>query len=121
MTRVLAWLTRTTFGVERWRLLVCAVVAALVAWALGWPGGFAGLLALVRPRPRQVDWSAADRPDPGPDALDAHRAALEVDRARRGVEQESAAREAAGVRAAAEDPIDDVRRRVEARAREHKP
>lgn len=113
---MIAWLFRTTWGFERWRLLVCAAVAVVVAVSLWNPlGAIAGLLALVRPARRvdPVDWT----PDPARPAQDAHHAATETDAALRGVQAESASRESAGARAAAGDRIEDVVARVERRAK----
>jgi hypothetical protein len=61
-----------------------------------------------------VDWT----PDPAPGALDAHRSAVEADRRLSAEQAESAAREASGAQAAAQDDIATVRERVEARARQ---
>lgn len=120
MKRAWTWLRAPGWWtVPRWRWLVTAACVALgvAVWLSGYRvlGVLLGILGGPTARSRVPATEPA--PDPGPAAQDAHRAAVEVDRARQGVEAESRAREAAGARAASEDDIADVRRRVEERAR----
>lgn len=121
MTPILAWL-RAPFGVAWWRWAVAAGLAALAVLVFrSWASAGWGLLGFARLPRRAVTYETPEDAARARDALRGHETAQATDRALSGVAAESAVREAAGATAAAEDDIDTVRQRVEARARGGKP
>lgn len=115
---MVTWLLAPFHGRPRGAWLLCgALLAGAVAW-WGWATLAAlpvALLALWRPR--SVAPREPARPDPARDAQDAHRAALETDRALAGVGRESAQREAQGVERAQTADVDALIREHNAERR----
>ena len=116
MTALRRWLAAPgPLGVSRWRWLLTAL--ACLGVAVLWRPLMAWLpLSWLLGAPRRIP-ASDPAPDPARPAQDAHSAALETDRALRGVQAESAAREAAGAQAARTDDADEVAARVAARGR----
>lgn len=112
-----AWLLADFRGRPRWVWLVCLALIGLAALWWNW-AALSGLpiaiLALLKPS--RVP-QPADVPDPARAAQDAHRAALETDRALAGVARESAQREAQGVERAQTANVDALIREHNAERR----